>query len=123
MNQKSAKWLVLIAVGIFWIAGSSNRVFADTVKNVNLVTATPGKDNLELKFSAQIRGKTTEFSVDVIRSDPDAFEKLVTIMQKMTEGDRFTLDLNIVSFSPFPIGSYYRSNDVKFSGKFRASKK
>ncbi|MEK7690363.1 MAG: hypothetical protein AAB425_05020, partial [Bdellovibrionota bacterium] len=61
-------------------------------------------------------------TVHILKSDPLAFEKLVFVMRKMTDGDQYILNLDIASFSPFPSGSCYRSESVTFSGSVRKKK-
>ncbi len=88
--------------------------FAERLEDVRLLNTKPGPDNVELQLQAKQGPPGSYFFLDVTRNDPDAFNKLVHVINKMTGKDEYRLDLNIPSFSVSPNGSHYRSEGIDF---------
>jgi hypothetical protein len=87
---------------------------AANVEDVRILNAASGRDNLKLQV--QPKSGSSYFFVDIMSSDPEAFEKVGAVVKKLLRGDRYRLDLSIPNFSASPSGSYYRSEDIRFSG-------
>jgi hypothetical protein len=107
----SFKRIIFATVFLF-----SNFVFAARLEDVRILKITPGRDNFELKLQTKNGPVDSYFVLDVMKSDPESFEKLVHIIKKVAYKDRYKLDLDIPSFSASPSGSYYRSEGITFSG-------
>jgi hypothetical protein len=89
---------------------------AANLENVKVLSVKTGKENIEVKMQLSNSPKDSYFTVDIIKSEPEASEKIKIVNNKVRLKDRYKLDLEIPSFSPSPSGSYYRSNYVKFVG-------
>lgn len=92
---------------------AANAAWADPLENVKISDVTLSKGSVRLRVQ---NGSSPEayFFVDVTRDDPKSFEKLGLVTKKLVAGEKFRLDMSIVSFSAHPGGSYYRSKDVTF---------
>lgn len=98
-----------------WIALlASPGAFAATLENVSILNVKLEKDHVVLKVHVSNGAERNFFYVDVLKSDPDSFEKLSLVIKKQLADDSFKLDLDIPNFSPSPNGSYYRSESVTF---------
>jgi len=106
------KKLILILAAVFM----ANTASAAVLEDVTILDVTSKADMVALKLHANSGPKDSYFLVDILKSDPAAFEKLSLVTQKLQGGDKFKLALNIKSFSMSPSGSHYRSPDVKFLG-------
>lgn len=93
----------------------SNIASAAYLEDVKLLNATPSQEGFQLKLKTKDSPRDSFFIVDVVKADPESFEKLVHVIQKMKLKDAYRLDLDIMSFSPSPSGSYYRSEGIRFS--------
>lgn len=89
---------------------------AAKLDDVKILEVAPGTENVKLKLHSDLGKKGSYFFVDVVKTDPESFGKLALVLKKLKGKSHFRLDLNIPNFSPAPSGSYYRSNDVTFSG-------
>ncbi len=94
----------------------ANSAWAQKLDDVKILSVVPGKDNVEVKLQMKNGPKGSYFFVDIKKADPEAFEKLVLLMKKISKKDSYKLNLDILSFSSSPSGSYYRSDSVTFSG-------
>jgi len=94
----------------------SSAASAALLEDVKILSINPRADYFEMKLQLRDGPPGSYFYVDIVKSDPHSFEKLVQVIHKLTKRDRYKLDLEIRSFSAFPSGSYYRSNDVIFNG-------
>ena len=97
----------------------SSTTMAARLEDVKILNVTPGQENFELKLQTKDGPKDSYFYVDIVKSDPESFEKLVQVIKKLTRQDKYKLDLDIQSFSASPNGSYYRSEGLIFSGPTR----
>jgi hypothetical protein len=97
----------------------SNFAAAAHLVDVKILDVTPGRESLELKLQLRDGPKDSFFYVDIVKSDRGAFEKMAQVTQKLLHKDKYKLDLDIISFSPTPNGSYYTSDDITFSGPTR----
>ena len=95
----------------------AHSAFAASLEDVRILETAPGKDSLELKLQTKDGPKDSYFFVSIEKSDRAYSEKLALTDKKLKLGNEFKLDLDIPSFSAFPSGSFYRSEDVRFSGK------
>ncbi|MBT7409891.1 MAG: hypothetical protein HN826_09340 [Methylococcales bacterium] len=93
--------------------------FAEKLEDVEVLNSKQSKNGITLKLQAIKEGKESFFYVDVTKDDRNSFEKLHFVIQKLKNGAKFKLNLNIKSFSFFPSGSYYRSQSVGFSGNVK----
>ena len=91
-------------------------VFAATIQDVVVLEFKLGKENFELKLQDRSGERDSFFFVDVVRDDPQSFEKIALVLKKLKHKKDFKLSLEIPSFSAGPNGSYYRSNDILFHG-------
>ncbi|QLY26897.1 hypothetical protein HW988_07855 [Bdellovibrio sp. KM01] len=103
-----------LILALFFMSGAT--ASAAQVNNVSLLDIKYSQDKYELKLGANFEGKDTMFFVQIPKSDPDSFEKLSYVIKKLAQGDGYKLNLDIRSFTASPSGSFYRSQDVKFSG-------
>jgi hypothetical protein len=87
---------------------------AAVLEDVTILEAKPGRENFELKLATRDGPENSHFIVDLTKSDPESFEKLVKVVTKMMGKDQYKLDLNIRSFSLSPSGSYYKSEGITF---------
>jgi hypothetical protein len=88
---------------------------AARLEDVQILSVKPGSDKFEMRVHAKEGEPDSYFFVDIIKSDPEAFEKINLALKKMMQKEKFRLDLDIVSFSMSPSGSSYNSDSVKFS--------
>lgn len=110
MTKQIVTGLVIFLVG----AAAS----AAELKDVKVLSVEPtDKESIKLKLQAPSAPKNSYFFVDVVKSDPEAFQKIYLVTKKLKTKGGFKLDLEIDSFSPKPSGSYYRSDSVKFSAE------
>lgn len=101
---------------LFMLLLVSNSALAAKLEDVKVLEASSTKDGVELKLQSKGGAKDSYFVLNVTKSDRDAFDKLALVIKKLKKGNDFRLGLDIPSFSAFPSGSYYRSEDVVFSG-------
>jgi len=102
-----------LIVGLYLISSIASAARLEDVKILNVM---PGRDNFELKLQTKDGPKDSYFYVDITKSDPDSFEKLVYVIKKLMRRDKYKLDLDIPSFSASPSGSYYKSEGLTFYG-------
>ncbi len=98
---------------LFFISSISS---AARLEDVKILEFASGQDSFELKLKTKDGAANSYFFVDIVKTDPNSFEKLVHVINKLSQRDSYKLDLNIISFSPSPSGSYYSSESVIFSG-------
>lgn len=87
---------------------------AADLKDVKVLDIKPGTDNYEIQMQVAYKGKSVQFSVDIVKSDPEAFSKLGLILKKVAKPSEYRIDLRIPSFSYNRNGSYYLSPSVVF---------
>lgn len=103
-----------------FIIGFTSMTFAKNLEDVTLLDIKYVNQGFELKLQTKEQApKNAYFIVDIIREDEKAFEKLALVLKKQKKKESFKLDLDILSFSAFPSGAYYRSTSVKFSGSIQ----
>ena len=95
---------------------ASNVASAARLEDVRILNIMPGRDHFELKLQIKDGPRDSYFYVDIVKSDPDSFEKLVHVINKMRLRDKYKLDLDIPSFSASPSGSFYKSEGISFYG-------
>lgn len=88
--------------------------FGAHLQNVRILNVNYAKDTVQLRLQTNEGALDSYFIVDVTKDDQEGFDKLSTVLKKITLGERFKLDLNIPSFSATPSGSYYKSKDISF---------
>ena len=101
---------------IIFLSLTIGSAFAAKVEDVKVLDVKYKKDSFEVKMQTKDGKKDSYFTVDVVREDAQAFEKLAHVIQK-TKRPEYKLDLDIPSFSAHPSGAYYKSTSVKVSGK------
>ncbi|HEY1078733.1 MAG TPA: hypothetical protein VGE46_01500 [Bdellovibrio sp.] len=94
----------------------SNVSLAETVTNVRVLDMKQGPESVELKLQSKEGRPNSYFFVNIVKSDAGSFEKLSHVLNKMAFKDNYRLDLDIISFSDTPNGSYYQSDRVRFLG-------
>ena len=92
---------------------------AAKVEDVKVLDVRYKKDNFVVKLQTKDGKKDSYFIVDIVREDPNAFEKLGHMIQKTKRPELYKVDLDIPSFSAHPSGAYYKSTSVKVSGGSR----
>ncbi|MGE0529224.1 MAG: hypothetical protein AB7G93_12695 [Bdellovibrionales bacterium] len=102
---------LVVALGLL-----SNIAIADLLEDVHVLNVKPGQNHLELKLRTKEGPKDSFFLVDIVKSDPEAFEKLAHVINELNRPDKHKLNLDIQSFSVSPSGSYYQSPGILFSG-------
>ncbi|WP_413578702.1 hypothetical protein ACLVWU_09255 [Bdellovibrio sp. HCB290] len=101
---------------IFALSLITTPAIAAQVNDIKVLEVKHHPESLELKLGTKHNGKSTHFTVDIPKTDPENFEKMSAVIQKLSQGDAYTLNLDIPSFSAFPSGSYYKSPGIKFLG-------
>ncbi len=91
---------------------------AARLENVVILGGKQGTRNFELKIHAREGAPDSFFYLDISKSDPEAFDKLIHVIRKLTDPEGYRLDLDIPSFSVHPSGSYYRSEDINIFGVY-----
>jgi len=92
-------------------------VHAARLEDVRVLNVQSGsEDSLELTLTVFNSPANSFFNVDIVKNDPEAFEKLGHIIKKMVKKNKYILDLEIPNFSVVPNGSYYKSIGVTFYG-------
>jgi hypothetical protein len=109
--KKLALALCLIALCLI-----STMASAAKLEDVRVLEVLPGPDKFEFKLQKTGGPKESFFYIDIMKSDPDSFEKLSHVLRKYLRSDEYRLDLDVPSFSASPSGSSYRSLDVKVFG-------
>jgi len=104
------------ALKIIFFCLTINTALAAKVEDVHVLDFKQGKDAFELKLHAKNGPKDSYFLVDIVKNDKSAFEKIALVLKKIKKKDDFKLDLDIISFSMSPSGSYYLSENVTFLG-------
>lgn len=94
----------------------SNHASAAKLEDVKILSYKEGEANFKLKMQLRDAPKGSFFYVDVVKSDSRSFEKLILVLRKLTEREKFKLDMDIPSFTSSPSGSYYRSDGILFHG-------
>lgn len=89
---------------------------AAKLEDVKILNIKSGRDNFELKLQMKNGPKDSYFFVDIVKDDKNSFDKLVHVIKKILNKDKYKLDLDIISFSASPSGSYYRSEGINFYG-------
>lgn len=89
---------------------------AAKLEDVKILSIKPGRDNFELKLQAKEGPASNYFYLDIVKNDPDSFEKMVHVVKKLMNRDKYKLDIDIPSFSISPSGSYYKSEGIVFYG-------
>lgn len=100
-----------LILGLFLISSAAS---AARLEDVSVLEVKPGQENIELRLHAKEGPQDSYFIVDITKSDPEAFDKLVKAIKKVKQKNHCQLDLNIPSFSVAPSGSYYRSEGITF---------
>jgi hypothetical protein len=101
---------LFLFIGLFPLVSS-----AAHLEDVKVLNVKSGYDNFILKLRAKDAPADSFFYLEIVKSDPEAFEKMIFVTKKLTQGDKFRLDLNIPSFSISPSGSHYRSEGIIFT--------
>lgn len=101
---------------IIFLSLAIGSAHAAKVEDVSVLDVQYKKDNFVVKLQTKDGKKDSYFTVDIVREDVNAFEKLGHMMQKMKKPDLYKVDLDIPSFSAHPSGAYYKSTSVKVSG-------
>ena len=104
----------IFSVVIFCLTINSG--FASTLEDVSLLDVKHVKNNFELKLQVKNAPANSYFTVALVETDKEAFNKLALVLKKMKLKKNFKLNLNIPSFSATPSGSYYKSDSVTFMG-------
>lgn len=94
----------------------STASFAASVEDVQIWGAEGNPGELRLMLHSKKLPKDSYFYVTITKDDPEAFGKMSQVTQKLVQGDKYRLDLQIVSFSAAPSGSSYRSPGIVFGG-------
>ncbi|NUN05104.1 MAG: hypothetical protein HUU57_05010 [Bdellovibrio sp.] len=94
----------------------ANTSLAATVNDVRVLEVKQGPESIELKLQSKDSRPGSYFFVNVLKTDAEAFTKLGHALSKMALKNNYRLDLDIVSFSDSPNGSYYASDRVRFIG-------
>ena len=94
---------------------------AERLEDIRLLDTKPGPNNVELKLQAKRGPPGSFFFLDITKNDPDSFDKLIHVINKIMGREKYRLDLNIPSFSVSPNGSYYRSEGIDFYSPNRES--
>lgn len=89
---------------------------AARLEDVRILSVKPGRDNFELKLQVKEGPSGSYFYLDIVKNDPESFEKMVHVVKKLMNRDKYKLDLDIPSFSVSPSGSYYKSEGIVFYG-------
>lgn len=99
--------------------------FGAKLEDVRILNVQPDPEAFKLKLQLKNGSADSYFFVDIVKSDPESFQKSMTVIKKLLQKERFQLDLEIPSFSASPSGSSYRSESVIFRGteKQRRQKK
>lgn len=105
-----------LILALYFISSIASAARLEDVKILNIM---PGQENFELKLQVKDGPKDSYFYVDIVKSDPESFEKMVLVTKKLTRRDKYKLDLDIPSFSASPNGSYYKSEGIGFYGPTR----
>jgi hypothetical protein len=92
----------------------ANNVHAAKLEDVKILEANFSQNCVTLRLHSNLGAKDSYFFVDITKSDPSSFEKMGMVIKKLERGEEYKLDLEIISFSVAPSGSYYRSESVKF---------
>lgn len=95
----------------------STLTFAKQLDNVNVLDITQDEDKFVLKLQDSEIGGTSFFIVEINKSDKESFVKLDYLIKKIKNKENYKLNLEIPSFSAYPSGSFYKSENVKFSGE------
>lgn len=98
---------------LFFIGSSA---WAAKLEDVKILSVEPAKDHFQLKLQPSVGPKDSYFIVDIMKDDPDAFEKLGYVFKKVMNKDHYKLDLKIPNFSASPSGSHYHSEGLDFKG-------
>lgn len=93
---------------------TGNVALGAELNDVQILEYVPNKDSVRLKIHAKEQPKDGYFFLEIVKSDPQAFEKTLQVLKKVRWGAKYNLRLNIPSFSPSPSGSSYRSDAVTF---------
>ncbi len=91
-----------------------NSVFSKTLKNVSIIDMKFVKDQLEVKLKTEESVKDKNdlyFFIYLNKADPKFNEKLSHLFKKL-HNPKYSLDLEIKSFSERPAGSMYFAESV-----------
>lgn len=106
-----------IVTGLIFLLTAAQGHAAD-LRDVKVLSVEPtDKESIKLKLQAPGGPKNSHFFVDVVKTDPEAFQKIYLVTKKLKAKGGAKLNLTIESFSHTPSGSYYRSESVKFSAE------
>ena len=111
-GKKVMKMLFILAMSVF-----ANIANAAYLENVSVVQLIPENGSIKLRIEPSGSTDHSYFFVQMSNKDPEAFEKLVKAIQKAKRQSQNQLDLDILSFSNSPSGSYYNSESVTFNLK------
>lgn len=100
---------------IFSFLLASSVASAARLEDVKILNVITGKDNFQLKLQAKEAPFDSYFFLDITKSDPESFDKLMHVIKKMMHKNKYRLDLDIPSFSASPSGSFYKSEGITFS--------
>jgi hypothetical protein len=92
----------------------SSLASAAKLEDVKILSVKSGIDALVLKLHANEAPKDSYFYVSLGKTDPGSFQKMLAVVNKVTQKKNYKLNLDIQSFSPYPSGSFYRSDDITF---------
>lgn len=105
------KKLVFLLFGLLF----NFNVSAGPVTGIEILDVIKEKDLVSLKLHSDRGPKGSWFIVIVDKTDPEFEQKMKLVQEKIDHKDEVKLVLEIISFSPHPSGSVYRSADVGFS--------
>jgi len=88
--------------------------FGAQLEDVKILNVVPKQNSFELTLQTKDGPKDSYFLVDISKNDPDSFEKLAQVIKKLVQKDKYKLNLDVISFSDSPSGSYYQSDRVTF---------
>lgn len=102
--------LINLTLALLFAAMSS----AEPINDVQVLDLQTAADVVKVKMHAGGLPQGSFFYVFVYKKDPNNFEKLGDIMNKLNRPGDYRLNLDIDDFSPSPSGSAYRAEYVKF---------
>jgi hypothetical protein len=96
-----------------------NTSFGAELLDVEILERNKSDDGVELKLRTKDGPLDTFFYLDIKKDDPNVVEKLSLVLKKTKMKNKFSLNLDIPSFSLLPSGSYYRSQSVLITGEVK----
>lgn len=100
-----------LVIGLLLIGEIS---FGAQLEDIKILNVIPRGDGFELTLQTKDGPKDSYFYVEISKADSDSFDRLGQIVKKLSQPDKYKLNLEILSFSASPSGSYYRGERVIF---------